>query len=540
MVSDPDVDVDVLVVGAGPTGLALAAALSAQGAGVRVVDRLPDRVHESRALAVQPRTLEVLAGLGVSDTLVARGNRAVRLQMHTADRTTEVPLFDIGLDDTAYPYLLFVSQAETEAVLGEHLRRRSVPVDRGVALVALEPDADGVTCSLEGPGGEQQTVRARFVVGCDGAHSTVRRLAGIAFRGAAYPQEFVLADLEADVLETGTAHAYLAADGPLLFFPLGRPATWRLIAMRPAGHGDTTTDLDELQRLTDARTGGAVRLHDPVWATGFRLHLRSAQRYRADRLLLAGDAAHIHSPAGAQGMNTGIQDAVNLAWKLALVLRGRGVPALLDTYEAERLPVGRAVLRLTNRAFAVATSRHPVVLRVRERVAPVAVGLAAHAHGARALAFRTVAELRIGYRDSPLSASATADGRASRGRHWRAPRSGDRLPDALVLVDGRTSTLHRALARPGFHLLLWDPHGSCPPGTVAAVERRYGDVVTVHRLGPRRSGADLEDLAGQLLRRLGVTPDRPAHLLVRPDGHLALRGGGDLRPLRAYLERWFG
>jgi 2-polyprenyl-6-methoxyphenol hydroxylase-like FAD-dependent oxidoreductase len=533
-VSDPEVDddVDVLVVGAGPTGLALAAQLDAHGARSRIVDRLPDRVHESRALAVQPRTLEVLAGLGVTDRLVPRGNRAVRMQLHSARGTVEVPLFDIGLDDTAYPYLLFVSQAQTEEVLVDHLRRRGVVVHRGVELVDLAQDDRGVTCRLRDDAGATRTVRARYVVGCDGVGSTVRRLAGIAFRGAAYPQDFVLADLEADVLDPGAAHAYLSPDGPLLFFPLGRPTTWRMIAMRPRGTpapADGVT-LADLQRLADARTGGALRLRDPVWMSGFRLQHRAAEHYRTGRVFLAGDAAHVHSPAGAQGMNTGIQDAVDLAWKLALVTTGRGAPALLDTYEPERAPVGRAVLRLTDRAFAVATSADPVLRLVRTHAAPVLLRLLPHAHGVRARAFRTVAELRIGYRRSPLSAPA--------GRPVRRPRPGDRLPDALVLVGGRTSTLHRQLRRPGFHLLLWDPAGTCPPATVRAVEDRYGRVVSVHRLGPRRSPCEVQYLTGHLARRLGVRPTGPAHLLVRPDGHVAQRGGGDLAGLRRYLETW--
>ena len=531
-----EADVDVLVVGAGPTGLALAAGLTAFGVRPRVVDRLPDRVHESRALAVQPRTLEVLAGLGVADTLVARGNRGVRLQVHAGRRTTEVPLFDIGLDDTAYPFLLFVSQSETETVLGEHLRSRGVTLEREVELVGLEPRGAAVTCRLRDGAGGEEVVRARYVVGCDGARSTVRRLTGIAFRGASYPQDFVLGDLEADELDPGAAHAYLSPHGPLLFFPLGRPATWRMIAMRPRGAPvpPDGVGLPDLQRLADSHTGGAVRLHDAVWTTDFRLHLRGADRYRDGRVFLAGDAAHVHSPAGAQGMNTGIQDAVNLAWKLALVVSGSATPALLDTYEPERQPVGRSVLRFTDRAFVAATSTRPVVRLVRTRVAPVALGLATRAHGARALAFRTVSELRIGYRAGPLTAPR---GRSPR-TPWRAPRPGDRLPDALVLTGGRTGTLHRALDRPGFHLLLWDPQGTCPPTTLAAVADRYPGVVTVHRLGPRRSAAELQDLAGQLGRRLGLAPTRPAHLLVRPDGHLALRGDGDLGGLRRYLETW--
>ncbi|PWU52667.1 monooxygenase, partial [Micromonospora globispora] len=222
--------VEVLVVGAGPTGLAMAGQLAATGVRVRVVDRALDRVHESRALAVQPRTLEVLAGLGVTDEMVARGNRAVRLSVHAGGRERSLPLFDLGLHDTAYPYLLFLSQSETERLLGERLATAGVQVERGVELTGLATGEGSAVATLRHPDGRQEQVSARYVVGCDGAHSTVRHLARIGFAGGSYPQTFVLADLEADGVDLGAAHAFLAGRGMLFLFPLGRPASWRLLA----------------------------------------------------------------------------------------------------------------------------------------------------------------------------------------------------------------------------------------------------------------------------------------------------------------------
>ena len=354
---------DVLVVGAGPTGLTLAAQLHAHGARTRIVDRQHDRVHESRALAIQPRTLEVLRGLGVAQTLVERGNHAVHLQMHTGSHAVALRLFDVGLDDTAYPFLLFLSQAETEAVLGEHLTAGGVAVERGVELTGVHADQDDqeLVCTLRHDHGGAERVRARYLVGCDGAHSTVRHLAGIPFRGAPYPRTFVLADLEVDGgLEPGSVHVFTGAPGILFCFPLGRPATWRMIGMRPpaSGHDGSQDDpgapsLGDLQAVVDGFTRGRLRLRDPAWLTYFRLHHRHAARYRSGRVFLAGDAAHVHSPAGAQGMNTGIQDACNLASKLALTASGVADPALLDSYQAERWPVGRQVLRFTDRPFTM-------------------------------------------------------------------------------------------------------------------------------------------------------------------------------------------
>jgi 2-polyprenyl-6-methoxyphenol hydroxylase-like FAD-dependent oxidoreductase len=485
------VGADVLVVGAGPTGLALAAHLAAAHVPVMVIDRAGDRSHESRALAIQPRTLEVLAGLrdgtdparaaaSVTDRLVEAGNRMVRLQVHARGRVATVPMFDLDMADTAYPYLLILSQAETERILAEHLAAAGVEVRRQVALTELTQTRDGVECALRDVDGRVETVHPRYVVGCDGAHSTVRRLAGIEFAGSTYPQAFALADLEVDGVERGAAHVYLSGSGPLFFFPLEKPATWRLLAMRPPSTSDTPS-LAELQALADSYTGGAARLRDPVWMTNFRLHLRAATAYRSGRLFLAGDAAHIHSPAGAQGMNTGIQDATNLAWKLASVLRG-GPEELLDTYEVERAPVGRRVLRMSDRAFKAATSTSPPVRFARTRVVPLLLPLAARLRRGRSAVLRAASQLDIRYRDSPLSMDGP-------GAPRRGPRAGDRLPEMAGAAAGWR--------------LLW-PTDSPPP-----------DAVEVHR-GPGST----------------IT-------LVRPDGHIGYRSGpGGFDGLNAYIGRW--
>ncbi|WP_142214601.1 FAD-dependent monooxygenase [Streptomyces sp. SLBN-118] len=501
---------DVLVVGAGPTGLALAAQLRAYGTRFRIIDRSLDRARESRALAIQPRTLEALAGFGVTDELVARGNRAVQLRLHAPGRVLRLPLFDIGLADTPYPYLLFLSQAETEAVLGGHLAERGVAVERGTVLRDLSPQGAYVTCRLSHGDGEPETVRARFVVGCDGAHSTVRGLAGIGFAGSAYPQTFLLADLEVDGLERGAAHACLSEAGLLLFFPLETPATWRMLAMSPPDAPDEEVSLEQLQVITDryaGAVGGGLRLRDAVWMTRFRLQKRGAAHYRAGCVFLAGDAVHVHSPAGAQGMNTGIQDALNLGWKLALTCRGAAPDRLLDTYESERAPVGRNVLRFTDRAFRIATSRNPVIRRARTRLAPRLMPLGLRFTTLRARGFRTLAELAIHYRRGPL----TEEG----NRHPRGgPRAGDRLPDAPAGLQALTSP-------PGYHVLLCGPREVWDPDAVAAVGRGRGELVTVHHLGDR-----------------GPWPGI-AHGLVRPDGYLAYRAGGsDLSGLCRHLDRW--
>ncbi len=524
---------DVLVVGAGPTGLTLAAQLQAFGASTRIVDRQPDRVHESRALAVQPRTLEVLRGLGVTGELLARGNDAVWVQLHAGDRTTRVRLFGLGLDDTAYPFLLFVSQAETEAVLDGHLAGHGVHVERRVELVAFHADPNSVSCTLRHADGRTEQVRARYLVGCDGAASSVRRGAGIPFQGGAYPQTFALADLEVDGgLEADSAHAFLGQVGLLFFFPLGRPASWRLLGMHPTLHGRDPAgpSLEELQALADRFTGGRLRLRDPVWLTYFRLAHRHATRYRAGRVFLAGDAAHVHSPAGAQGMNTGIQDAWNLGWKLALAARGMAAETLLDSYDAERRPVGRLVVRFTDRAFAVATSTNPILRVIRTQLVPRVLPLALRFDRGLAYGFRTVSQLGIGYRHSP----AVQEGRPALRR---GPRAGDRLPDARIARDGQECWLGEALAAPGFHLLLCGHPNDWDAGQLAAAGGRYAGVLAVHHLTREAVPGALHDSNRQALSRLGVSDT--AHYLIRPDGHIGYRAAGtDLDGLQRYLARW--
>jgi 2-polyprenyl-6-methoxyphenol hydroxylase-like FAD-dependent oxidoreductase len=476
----------------------------------------------------------VLRGLGVTEELVARGNDAVWVQLHAGGRGVRVRLFGLGLDDTAYPFLLFVSQAETEQVLGDHLAAGGVQVERQVELVGFHADPDGVSCTLRHADGRTEQVRTRYLVGCDGAASTVRRGAGIPFQGRAYPQTFALADLEVDGgLDTGAAHAFLGQVGLLLFFPLGRPASWRLLAMDPGRHGrerKARPSLVELQALADRFTGGRLRLRDPVWTTWFRLGHRHAARYRAGRVFLAGDAAHVHSPAGAQGMNTGIQDAWNLGRKLALVARGLATETLLESYDAERRPVGRFVVRFTDRAFAVATSTNPILRAARTQLVPRVLPLALRLDRALAYGFRTVSQLGITYRHSP----AVQDGHPT---PRRGPRAGDRLPDAHVARDGQGCWLGETLAAPRFHLLLCGNPGDWDAGQPTAVSARYREVLAVHHLTREAAPGALHDVDGQAFARLGV--EQAAHYLIRPDGHVGYRATGtDLDGLQRHLAHW--
>jgi 2-polyprenyl-6-methoxyphenol hydroxylase-like FAD-dependent oxidoreductase len=542
----PASEIDVLVAGAGPTGLTLACQLARFGVRFRIIDKQPDRARESRALGVQARSLEILQALGLGEALAARGRRTTRLMLHV-DRDVPVAI-DLGAvprSDTRFPYILFVSQSDTEAVLCGFLEEAGARVERRVELVGFREQSTGVVCVLHHMDGREETVQASYVAGCDGAHSTVRKEAAIAFEGGAYPQTFALGDAEADgALVPEAVNAFVLGRGVAIFFPLGQPATWRVMAMegaipRPSPGGDDTVStqqlsLAELQAMVDDPTGRAVRVHDPVWLTRFRLHHRQAVTYQHGRVFLAGDAAHIHSPVGAQGMNTGIQDAWNLGWKLAMVSRGAADARLLDSYHAERWPVGRTLLRATDRVFgffarAVASGGAVTSLRrvmARRVVAPVLAS-----PRIRAFAFHFVSQLGIRYRASPAVLEAAPLLR-------RGPRPGDRLPDARVSRGAHSTYLQQELSSAHVHLLLCGPLSDWNPDRIALIAKRFANVLKVSYLTSEEAHGVLVDVHHEALTRLGV--ERSAQYVIRPDGHVGFRcAGTDLDAVLTYLSRWF-
>jgi 2-polyprenyl-6-methoxyphenol hydroxylase-like FAD-dependent oxidoreductase len=541
---------DVLVVGAGPTGLTLAAQLARFGVRCRIIDSSADRAHESRALGIQPRTLEVLRPLGVADELVRRGNPNVRVHIHgRGGRVTSSPMFDIGLSDTAFAFLLFLSQSETEAVLLDRLAELGVTVERKTRLEDVQDTGQYVTGTIADVDGVRHVVGARYVVGCDGAHSTVRSASGIDFAGGRYPQTFLLADLAVEGLEPDGIHVFFGPSGPLLFFPLKVPAPFRLITIRPPGttaareSGQLATALGpvtttELSSLVAAATHEPLGLQDPVWATAFHISHRHAGTYGRGRLFLAGDAAHVHSPAGAQGMNTGIQDAINLGWKLALVIRGAAPDQILDSYDEERRPVGAFVLRFTDRASTFVFSNHRAPSTVRTMAAPWAVPLLLRSRTGRRLAFRTVSQLGIRYgANFAVEPEGTTSPRGLRKllSHNRLA-AGDRLPDARVVRDGEEIWLQEVFADPVLHVLLCGPANAWKDEDIATLRHGFERFLQVHRLDRLPGAGTLHDPTGDALQRLQVRA--PAAFVIRPDGHIGARAdGSDLAIVDRYLAR---
>jgi 2-polyprenyl-6-methoxyphenol hydroxylase-like FAD-dependent oxidoreductase len=528
MARDPaDIDVDVLIVGAGPTGLTLAAQLRALGVRSRIIDRAPTAVHESRALVMQPRTVEMLDGLGLSAAFIAAGKAGRELHLHSGPRETVVPLFDTGLDDTAYPFLLFISQAETERLLNDHLAGLGVTVERSTSLISVvENTATYVRGAVRSPSGAEETVVARYVVGCDGAHSTVREAAGIPFEGASYPHTFMLGDVCADGVRPDVVHVHVGAPGMLFLFPLDDPAPWRVVGVHGPGQVPRSLDLATLQEAVDRFAGGTVRLHDPAWLSYFRLQHRLARHYRRGRCFLAGDAAHVHSPAGAQGMNTGMQDAWNLAWKLALAVRGLGGARLIDSYESERRPIGAFVVRASDRAYWASTSQRWPARVARQQIIPRLAPWATRFTPGRRRAFRTIADLTHRY-GGPVNTEG-------RPRLLAGPRPGARLPDGSVTVDGVQRRLYQLLDSGSMHLLLCGPVGEWDEPRLAGLLAAHTGLLCVNRISAEPARAAVHDSTGLVLHRLGVR--RSAQYLIRPDNHVGFRcAGTDLAALEQYL-----
>jgi 2-polyprenyl-6-methoxyphenol hydroxylase-like FAD-dependent oxidoreductase len=379
---------DVLIAGAGPTGLALACTLAAEGVSFLLVERLAEGANTSRAAVVHARTLEVLEELGVADRLRAAGQIVPRFTLRDRDRVLATLSFDRL--PTRYAYTLMVPQEITEGVLLDRLRELGADVYRPFTLSDVRQDADGVAVTVAADGQPPQAVRARYVAGTDGMHSTVRERAGIGFTGDRYEHSFVLADVRMNwPLRADEVMLFVSPDGLVVVAPLpgGRRRIVATVDEAPEHPG-----IADVQHLLDTRgpATGSVRVDEIVWSSRFRVHHRLADRYRAGRILLAGDAAHVHSPAGGQGMNTGIQDGVALGHALAAVIGGRADESRLDSYERTRRPVAARVVAFTDRMTRMATLRTPrsraarnAMIRVIGRMPPVRRWLATELAGLR-------------------------------------------------------------------------------------------------------------------------------------------------------------
>ncbi|HYG86041.1 MAG TPA: FAD-dependent oxidoreductase [Azospirillum sp.] len=396
---------DVLIIGAGPTGLVLALWLTKLGGKVRIIDKTPEPGTTSRALAIQARTLELYRQVDLADAVVERGHQVPAVNFWAKGHpATRLSFETIGSDLTPYSFLQIFPQDQHERLLIERLEALGISVARQTELIHFEEERDQIIARLRGPDNHEEVCEAAYIAGCDGARSTVRKIIGTGFPGGTYRQVFYVADVEArGPTFNGELHVDLDEADFLAVFPLAGKGRARLIGTvrdERAEHADTL-------RFEDVSDRAIHHLHVEVetvnWFSTYHVHHRVAEHFRKGRAFLLGDAAHIHSPAGGQGMNTGIGDAINLAWKLRAVLAGNAPDGLLDSYETERIGFARRLVATTDRVFSFATAEGPIADILRTRVAPVLIPKITAFEAAREYIFRTVSQISLNYRGGPLS-----------------------------------------------------------------------------------------------------------------------------------------
>jgi 2-polyprenyl-6-methoxyphenol hydroxylase-like FAD-dependent oxidoreductase len=481
----------ILIVGAGPVGLTMAAELARYGVQVQIIDRSPHATETSKALVVWSRTLELMDRMSCTQAFLDAGLHARGASIRSGGTVLGRPRFeDI---DSEYNFALMVPQRDTERLLAAHLQSFGVTVERQVELAGFAQKASYVEATLRHSDGREEQIETPWLLGCDGAHSTVRHGLGVEFLGSAQADDWMLADvrLEGDSAPAADEIAtYLHRDGPFVVFPMpeGRRRVISTVGKSDPLHPRPDPTMTDVQAMIDSRAGGGFTASDPVWLTNFRINERKVSDYRQGRVFLAGDAAHIHSPAGGQGMNTGMQDAINLAWKLAMVVKHQASETLLESYSPERTAVGDMVLRNASLLTDMATLSHPAAQAARNLAVRLLLGF----HAARDKMAATLSEIEIAYAGSPLS----------KGRH----------------AGTRWAPEHYAGSPPGT--------GNTPRFVLYTMASSKGAAL-VERFPTLLEGPPRE-LHGH----------EGALLIVRPDGYVGLcAGANDWDKAEGYLER---
>ena len=510
-------DTEVLIAGAGPVGLALALELQRFGIRFRIVEKKAERSTTSKALGLQPRLSEIFAIFGIADKFFARGFAGVRaINLHASTRK----LLTVGVQfaqnqagrDACQPRMIIIPQSVTEEILETTLAERGHDVERCRELIGFNQTADWVNSVVGHENGMEEQIRSRFLVSCEGAHSVVRKEAGFTFAGATFPMRFLLADVTIDWdLPENEVHVWFHRDGSFAALPFGSQK-WRLIVECADDSNEAANEVTIalLQDLATKRTGKIrVRIRDPLWLSDFRINARMVDRFRDRRAFVAGDAAHIHSPAGGQGIATGIQDATNLGWKLAAFLREGAPVSLLDTYDEERRPIAREVLQRTTAVSSIIFAMNPIARFIREQcLFPIL-----RTSFVQRRLFAKLSQLEMNYRGRSLSEHR--DALLSRV-HVRA---GDRTPDVVFEKAGERVSLFQLIGGPGMVALLGRSENN--QEIISALAALHIRPFIIGSNGVENLQAEwLEDLYGDFARLYGA--QGPFLYLIRPDGHVAL------------------
>jgi 2-polyprenyl-6-methoxyphenol hydroxylase-like FAD-dependent oxidoreductase len=533
---------NVLIVGAGPTGLTLAHELLRQGVQVRLIDKAPAASQNTKALGVWPRTLELFArtGTGVVEEMLEQGVKTPSFHVWSGGALLVHLDFAHRLAG-AYPFALMIPQAETEALLTRHVERLGGAIERGTELLSLTQHEAGVQVVLRTASGQEEQSRTDWLIGCDGAHSMVRHLVGVPFVGKTFEQSFVAGNVRMQWdFPPDEAHAFLHRGNTIAFFPMPDAFRYRVVVTyRPGEAPQGEVTLEEIQRDISAfGCPAGARASEPAWLDRFLVDQRRVEQYMSGRVILAGDAAHLHTFVGAQGMNAGIQDAFNLAWKLALVVKGQAGAQLVESYGQEREHVSKGLLAATGLATRLALLHQPLLTGARNFLAPRLTALPV----AQRRLINALAELSISYRHSSIVSDDHGKGVRARSRL----RAGDRAPDGNIWTFERNAPRHlfELLSGTRHTLLVFSQQHEAGAKELDLAE--FHDLVESYQIvrgtngGGAQAGAGRKfyDPDGSLARRYGLANE--GLVLIRPDGYIGFHSRAIVgEQLRRYLQKLF-
>lgn len=511
---------DGLIIGAGPTGLALACELARRGFHARLFDQLPSFQTQSRALGIQSRTLEIFEKMGIIDSFLAKGKIVKKGNFYHNGKCISSFQFT-HIKEVAYPFILILPQVETEKILIDHYHKLGGSIERQMQLIKLS----GSQATFQKSDHSEEAITAPWIFGCDGAHSRVRHALELPFEGTQFPETFALADVQlTPFLSPDEVHLFISKGQITGLIPLPELNHFRLVSVMPTSYKNTELDISFFQdRLTTCCQLQNIQIRSANWMTCFTVHRRIVPHMRVGNVFLLGDASHIHSPAGGQGMNTSIQDAYNLAWKLALVHQEKAHPSLLNSFEKERLPIALKVLKGTTHVTRMITSRF-----FKQFLFPFIGPIAKRAFFQRRL-FKLISELNLTYSPSDIIAEPRSE------KNWIAPMIGSRAPDVLYLPnDARLfdyfSPLHHTLLC--FGGKEWQP-------LIDAVDKAIPKQFIAYYVSSTQTGD------GIIYDPIKAIADAyqghfPCLFVIRPDGVIGYRTrSSNPAPLLAYLSRLF-
>src|SRR5262245_44896340 len=511
---------DVLIIGAGPTGLSLASQLLRYGIDFVVVEKNDGITPYSKAIGVQARTLEIFDQIGLAQQAVARGTITDKARLIIdGEIRGELDFSDIGKGLSPFPFVLMLEQSKTEQLLYEYLRSRERDVWWNAELESFAPEADGVVAQVRTSNGNQ-SISAKYIVGCDGPKSPVRHTLGLTFAGSTFERIFYVADAQVDWhMSHDTLHVCFSPDSFVVFFPLKGEKRYRIVGVFPEELNKHQDDIlyEEIETRIKTESQLDLDIHDVEWFSTYKVHTRHVNKFSAGRGFLAGDSAHIHTPAGAQGMNTGIQDGYNLAWKLALVIRRQSGERLLETYNEERLENARRLLSTTDRFFGFAAGTDWLMNFLRLHVLPPIAKHLFSLDAVRKLAFPVISQIGINYRHGSLSNHA--------GDEDFEVKAGDRMP--YILPDG--TSIYDKLSQPKFHWLVFSNDPDTFPKLRDELGNRFSELVDFNAFS----------ISPEVAAAFGRNDD--FHVLLRPDNHLGLIST-DISPssVGKYLAEFIG